>query len=412
MTVLLVVVSITLTVSAICSLFEAVLYSTRVATLEAASQTVERQAVANRFLKMKRNVSVPTSAILILNTVAHTGGATLSGRFAAQTLGVSWVPLFSLVFTLAILFFTEILPKTYGATRWRTVWPAVVWPLAIMEKGLYPLIHVTEKFNQLFRQKHDPHAITEEEIRAMIHAGGKTGELTAAELNMIDAVLHFDKQLCRQVMVPRGEVAWMDAGWSLAACLEEAQRSQHTRYPVCKGSVDEVLGVLHIKDLLGMEPAAGVEIASVLRPARPVPETKRINELLTEMQRTKQHMAIVVDEHGSTAGIITLENVLEEIVGAVQDEFDTEKPEIVRQGQSRYVVRGGAPLEKVNRALDLDLRAPNVNTLSGYLVAQVGRFLEAGDRVDAPGVSAEVLEVEGNRATRIRLTVTEKGDSG
>jgi len=410
MTVLLIVVSITLAVSAFCSLLEATLYSTRLATLEAAAKGGEHQSAARRFLEMKQDISVPTSAILILNTIANTAGAAIAGMFAARAMGSEWVLVFSIALTLGILFFSEILPKTYGAVHWRALWAAIVWPLTIIEKLLYPLIRITQKFAQMFTPKHIPQAVTEDEILAMIHVGGKTGELTAAELSMLDSVLHFDKLLCRQVMVPRGEVAWMEANWSLAQCLDEAHRSQHTRYPVCNGDLDEVLGILHIKDLLGLDPETSGEITSLSRPVRAVPETKRINELLTEMQRTKQHMALVVDEHGSTAGIITLENIIEEIVGAVQDEFDAETPEIVRQGVGRYVVRGGAPLEKVNRALELDLRAPNVNTLSGYLVAQVGRFLEKGDHVDAPGVSAEVLEVEGNRATRIRLTLKQKAE--
>jgi len=410
MTVLLVVVAITLAVSAFCSLLEATLYSTRLATLEAAAKGGERQAAAKRFLDLKKDISVPTSAILILNTIANTAGASLAGMFAARALGANWVLLFSFGLTLAILFFSEILPKTYGAVHWRALWAAIVWPLTVIEKALYPLIRVTQKCSQLFTPKHVPQAVTEDEILAMIHVGGKTGELTAGELHMLDAVLHFDKLLCRQVMLPRGEVAWMEAGWSLEECLAEAHRTQHTRYPVCREDLDDVLGILHIKDLLGVD--AGSNLTSLMRPVRTVPETKRINELLSEMQRTKQHMAVVVDEHGSTAGIITLENIIEEIVGAVQDEFDSETPELVRQGKDRYIARGAAPLEKVNRALELDLRAPNVNTLSGYLVAQVGRFLEKGDRVEAPGIVAEVLEVEGNRATRIRLTLVEKEQEG
>lgn len=405
MTILFTVVAVTLLVSAFCSLLEATLYSTRVSVLEAAAKVRDQQAAAHRFLEMKKDISVPTSAILILNTVANTAGAAIAGMYAARTMGSAWVPLFSIALTLCILFFSEIFPKTYGAVHWRSLWSSVVWPLTLIEKGLYPLIRVTQKFSGLLKPAHAPAVVTEEEILAMIHVGGRIGELTAAELRMLDAVLHFDKLLCRQVMVPRGEVAFFEEDWSLQQCLAEARTTEHTRYPVCRGALDEVLGIVHIKDLLNVDPAKPFAIASVLRPARHVPETMRINELLTEMQRTRQHMAIVVDEHGSTAGIVTLENVLEEIVGAVQDEFDAETPDLVRLGKGRYDARGGVPLEKLNRMLGLDLRAPNVNTLSGYLVAQVGRFLQPGDKVEAPGIEAEVLEIEGNRATRIRLTV-------
>ena len=181
---------------------------------------------------------------------------------------------------------------------------------------------------------------------------------------------------------------------------------EHTRYPLCRGSVDKVLGIVHVKDLLDVRAEDGFDLTSIMRPARHVPETKRISELLAEMQRSRQHMAIVVDEHGTTAGIVTLENVLEEIVGTVQDEFDRETPNIVVEGGGRLLVRGGTPLNEINRELALELHGPNVNTLSGYLVARVGRFLKVGDHIEIPGMSAEVVEVEGNRATKIRLRRT------
>jgi CBS domain containing-hemolysin-like protein len=288
----------------------------------------------------------------------------------------------------------------------------VVWPLAVIEKALYPLIRVTQKFSQLFTRNQPSQVVTKEEILATIHDGGRTGELTAAELRMLDAVMHFDKLLCQQMMVPRGEVAFVGVAWTLSQCLEQARRTQRTRYPARRESLDEVLGILHIKDLMGIEPGGTVNLSSFLRPPQHVPETKPINELLAEMQRARQHMAIVVDERGSTAGIITLENIIEEIEGAVQDEFDMESPDLVRLGKGNYLVRGGMPLEKLNRALHLDLRAANVNTVSGYLVARVGRFVEVGDRVEGPGIEAEVLEVEGKRASRIRLRVVSKPPQG
>ena len=164
MTVLLVVVGVTLLVSAFCSLLEATLYSTRMATLEAAAKTQERRAAAERFLQMKRDISVPTSAILILNTIANTAGAALAGMFAARVIGSAWVLVFSIVLTLAILFFSEILPKTYGAVHWRGLWAAIVWPLAVIERGLFPLIRVTRKFSQLFTPKHIPQPVTEESL--------------------------------------------------------------------------------------------------------------------------------------------------------------------------------------------------------------------------------------------------------
>jgi CBS domain containing-hemolysin-like protein len=121
------------------------------------------------------------------------------------------------------------------------------------------------------------------------------------------------------------------------------------------------------------------------------------------MQRSRQHMAIVVDEHGGSAGIITLENILEKVVGSIEDEFDAETPNIAVEKSGHYIARGATPLEEINRELRVDLHAPNVNTLSGFLVAELGRFPKAGDSIELSGVTAEVLQVEDNRATKIRL---------
>ena len=411
MTFFFLVVALTLTVSAFCSLLEATLYSTRIATLEAAAKTKPKRSAALRFLQMKKDVSAPTSAILILNTIANTAGASIAGMYAAQVFGTSWVLLFSIALTFSILFFSEILPKTYGATRWRTVWSLIVWPLAFIEKALSPLILVTQRFARIFTSEGAAPIITEDEILAMIHVGARSGQLTAAELKMLDAVLHFDKTLARQVMVPRNEIVIFDVNWSLSECINLAGRTEHTRYPICKGSVDEILGIIHIKDLLGMPATEEVDLTTLMRPIRHVPETKKINELLTEMQRNRQHMAAVVDEHGGTAGIVTLENVLEEIVGSVQDEFDHEVPDFQSEGNNSYLVRGRTPLETINREFHLELRAPGVNTLSGFLVAQVGRFLKTGDTVKLSGAVAEVVAVEGNKAVKVRLRLTPGADN-
>jgi magnesium and cobalt transporter len=169
-----------------------------------------------------------------------------------------------------------------------------------------------------------------------------------------------------------------------------------------------VLGIIHVKDLMGIAPGETTDLLSISRPANHVPETKRIHELLTEMKRSHQHMAIVVDEHGSTAGVITLENILEEIVGSVQDEFDREHPAFLREGPHTYVVRGSSVLEKLNREMELQIREPGVNTLSGLLAARLGRFPEKGDLIQLPGAVAEVLSVKGSQAEQVRLTLEKR----
>ena len=406
MTILLVVAGLTVLISSMCSLCEATLYSTRIGSLEAEKAEGKHVRLAERFIAMKANIAGPTSAILILNTIANTAGATLCGMYAAQLLGSVWVPAFSVGLTVAILFVGEILPKTYGATHWQNIWHLIVWPLTLMQKGFSPLIRVTQAFAGFFTGGLGVPAVTEDEIRADIHLGRKAGELSASELQLLNAVFHFDDMLARQVMVARRDVVFFDVRWSLEKCLEIAKETRHTRFPLCIGSLDEVIGLIHVKDLLGLTDDEGM-LRSIARPIRHIPETLPISRLLREMQSTHQQMALVDDEFGSVVGVITMENVVEQIVGDVQDEFDSEPPEIVPEGADTFKVSGQLPIERVNRELGLDLYAPDVDTLSGLLVSRLNRLLKVGDRVRLRNALAEVVEEQGGRATQVRMRIAQ-----
>jgi CBS domain containing-hemolysin-like protein len=279
-----------------------------------------------------------------------------------------------------------------------------------MQTVLYPLIKVTQGFSRLFTGASQLPAVTEEEIVAMIRLGGKAGELTPAEQQLLSAVFQFDELVCRQIMVPRRDAQWLDVSWSVSQVIDEARRSQHTRYPLCRGSFDDVVGLIHMKDLVGVSQEAQIELESIARPLRSVPETMPVSRLLREMQSTHQHMAVVVDEFGTAVGIVTLENVIEQIVGSVQDEFDREMPEIVPEQPRVYLVQGNLALDRVNRGLHLNLDSADADTLSGLLVSKVGRLLRVGDEVELEGAQAEVVEVQAGRATRVRMRLNTGAD--
>ena len=411
MTYLLICGGLTVLISAVCSLLEATLYSTRMSALEAEKADGERADKAERFIAMKADIAKPTSAILVLNTIANTAGAAICGMLAARLLGAQWVPAFSIGLVLAILFIGEILPKTYGATHWKAIWHRLVWPLVVLQKALSPAVKVTQGFADLFSGARGTPAITEDEIQASIELGGQSGELTPSELQLLSAVFRFDDMLTRQVMVPRRDVVFLDVQKPASECFELARNSRHTRFPLCEGSLDEVVGLVHIKDLLGLGADEDLDLRSVSRELCHVPETMPISQLMREMQNTHQHMALVDDEYGSIVGIVTMENVVEQIVGAVQDEFDSEAPEVEQESPGVYLVNGSVPLERLNREVRLSLESTDVDTLSGLLVSRIGRLLEAGDTVELEGASAEVMEEQGGRAVRVKLTVR-SGDEG
>ena len=320
---------------------------------------------------------------------------------------------FTIAFTLITalhLVVGEQVPKIFSIRRAEqmALWCAV--PMKVFFVLSYPLLVSLNGATAIILKRlgvegpgHEaPHS--EEEIRALLREAQIHGDVTRSEQRLIDAVFEFDDTICRRVMVPRVDVEFFTVGQSLEECLEQARRSRHTRFPLCDGSLDRILGVIHIKDLLRVSNQDECRLESISRPPKSVPENMPISRLLRHFQAARQHMAFVMDEYGTTIGIVTLENVLEQIVGAVQDEFDLETPDVVPDGPGQYIIQGSAPVDEVARTLGLQPDDGDYDTFSGLLMARAGKILEAGDHIRIEGATAEVLEVKGSRALRIRVT--------
>ncbi len=245
----------------------------------------------------------------------------------------------------------------------------------------------------------------ERELRTLLKQARLHGHLSRSEHRLINAALEFDDIVCRKVMQPRADVLFITADQPIQEILEFVSKNRHSRYPVCQGSMDSVLGIVHIKDLIGLACDKNPDLRSILRPPQFVPETITISRLLRQFQSYPQHMALVVDEYGITIGIVTLEDVIEQIVGPVEDEFDQVLPQITPESENSFIVLGGAPVNTVNQALNLDLDASVADTFSGLLMALSGKVLSIGDRIDLSGAEAEVLEVGDRRAKQIRVTI-------
>ena len=246
-----------------------------------------------------------------------------------------------------------------------------------------------------------PHS--QEELLDLVRRSRAHGELSPWEDRLVQAAFDFDDKLCRQIMVPRGEIVFLDLCAPFADVLREAKRSSHTRYPVCNGSLDQVVGIAHVKDLVGVPREGSFKLRSVLRPPKYVPETMLISRLLSHFRATRQHMALVVDEYGTVVGMVTLENVLEEIVGPMQDEFDHETPEVIPEGEGNFLVQGGASVTEVAAALGLTLPTESADTVGGLIVVELGRVPQQGDRVQIDEVVFEVVEVRKNRIATARI---------
>ena len=305
----------------------------------------------------------------------------------------------------------ELAPKSLAIRRPEPTSLWVALPLWAFYRVTYPGIWVlnmmANAFLRLFGIEpvgHGELAHSEEEIRRLL-ASEQDTELSDPKRELLDNVFELSDRNARQVMVPRTEVVYLDDAAPIGANLDRARRSGHTRFPLCEGDLDQLIGLVHIKDLfIAEDPPASLR--DIARETFAVPETLPLDQLMTRMRQEHIHMAAVVDEYGGVAGIVTLENVLEEIVGEIQDEFDAEVPEFVRLDDGGYKVLGGMLIEDLEDELEIDIAdAREEDTVAGIALSELGRTAEAGDTVESDRLRLEVLEVDGNRIVSLRVDV-------
>jgi CBS domain containing-hemolysin-like protein len=257
-------------------------------------------------------------------------------------------------------------------------------------------------------------AHSEEELRLLVHRSRGVGLLEAAEEEMIGKVFDFADTEVRQVMVPRPDVVALPIGLAPLEAMEQVLRHPYTRYPVYDGDLDDIVGILHVRTLFGASQNGGstsVDLRDVIRPVHQVPETKRLADLLGEFRRTKSHMAIVVDEYGSLAGLATLEDLIEEIVGDIADEFDLPETAILRLGRDRMRIEGSFPIEDFNDRFGRDLPTDDYTSIGGFVFGELGRAPQPGDVVELDNTRFEVVAVDGTRILQVDVTLHSRPES-
>jgi putative hemolysin len=278
----------------------------------------------------------------------------------------------------------------------RIFWPLLA-PLLAFERWLLRLIGVS--------RVSDTPAAAEEDLRMLVEH--EDGVLEEGEREMIQSIFEMNDRPVRELMVPRPDVAALAQTGSVNDAVDLALRTGYSRLPVYDGNLDNVAGVLVVKDLLRhlKDGSGDAPVTALLRPPYFVPETKKIDELLREMQAKRVHLAIVVDEYGGSAGVITLEDLVEEIVGEIRDEYDTEEPLYERIDDDKVVFDARASIHDVNEILHLTLDDEEFDTLGGLVYDQLGKVPEVGDEVRVDGISVEVLSTEGRRVKKVLVKV-------
>jgi CBS domain containing-hemolysin-like protein len=322
MTSLILVAGSVLVISAACSLFEAVLYAvprSHVEGLDRAGRLSGRV-----FVKLRQQIDRPIAAILSLNTIANTGGGALAGALAAATFGASNVVYFSIVFTLAILVFSEVVPKTVGVVHARRLVGWIALPLQGLTVLFRPLTALTETLTKVILPAHREHKVTDDELLTLVGMGLRSGDFKTYEAQVITNVLKLEKKTARDVLTPRTVVFALDASMTAkqAGALEGLT---YSRVPVFDGNIEDVVGIVHRVDILTAvaQGRGEVPLESLMRPIHFEVESKPLDQLFQLFINRRRHMAAVIDEFGGLVGIVTLEDVLEELIGhQIVDESD------------------------------------------------------------------------------------------
>ncbi len=344
------------------------------------------------------------------------GEPVVSNLLPAMPRTLSFVIAF-LVLTYLSVVLGELVPKALSLAKAEAIALVLAPPLDLLSRIAYPLVWLLDRsaraVTSLFGVEPAPagmHVVTREDIRQSIAAAEDVGEFEQAEEEMIYNVFGFASKEADEVMVHRPDVVAISVDLPAEEALAAVVDSPFTRYPAYRGSVDEIVGVLHVRDLfsaLNNRGIAQVELEELLRSPFFIPETKDLASLLADFRREKQHMAIVVDEYGAMQGIVTLEDLLEEIVGEIEDEFDLPDESVERVDDRTIRIDGLFPIDDFNEQFGCALPKEDYHTVAGFVFGELGRAPEQGDVVDYDGATFSVLEIEGSRIERLEVHFAE-----
>jgi putative hemolysin len=340
------------------------------------------------------------------------GQPLVSDMFGFLPSGVAFAVAFVILTYLSVAL-GELVPKAIALQRAEALATWAAMPLYFLQKLTAPVIWLLQLTAngalRVFGLRPRPAgelAHTEEDVRRTIAGAGTAGAIESAEEEMLYKVFDFADKEASDVMVPRPEVVALSIEMPPEEALAAVLDSPFTRYPVYRESLDEIVGILHVRDLISAlndRGIAQVEIAELLRPPYVVPETKDLAALLADFRREKQHMAIVVDEYGAMEGIVTLEDLLEEIVGEIEDEFDLPDESVEQVDEKTVRIDGTFPIDDFNERFHTDVHHEDYHTIAGYVFGLLGRAAEPGDEVRSNGLCFRVLETDGSRIQRIEV---------
>lgn len=403
MTALLLVIGVALTLAFLCSLLEAILLSASlsyIADLDEAGDPTGR-ALAS----MRENPEVPVLALATLRTASETLGAVIAGTLAHRLWEDVRLVAFCAGLTLVIVVFGELLPKAVGSSHWRDLAPFGARATRTIMWLMLPITAPLRLLDRLFSSGgREDQRVSRAEFEAMAEIDRRQAGMDEEEWGVVTNVMNLDQVTVGEVMTPRIDMVAVPIESGVEQAMEVMLQEGHLRIPVFSESIDHIVGVLLARDLWRADREGIEHIRDIVRPATFVPFSKPVEDLLREMRELRIKMAIVLDEYGGTAGLVTLEDLVEEIIGEIHDEHEQEPLPFEEEMEGEIRIRGEVALWEVNERFDLDLPEDVYDTVGGFVFGQIGRIPELDDEVVTEGGRFRVVAMDGRRITRVAFT--------
>lgn len=393
-------------ISFACSVLEAVLLCCTNGYISVLKK--KKPAAGEILYDLKFRIDRPLAAILTLNTAAHTFGAAGVGGQVVELYGDKWLALVSVILTLTMLFFTEMIPKTLGALHWKRLAPFAAYCIRFLIVITYPFVVSFEYIAKLLSRGKEQERITKEEIKLILEEGAEVGVIKEVEYDMMDSIFRLGSRRVNVLMIPRVDIEWVDININPKELRQRLNASPHNRFPVCDGELDHVLGLVTSKDLLRQHySGSSFNLRELVKAPLFVPENMRVVQLLELFKKTTDHIAFVTDEYGGLQGLITLHDVLESIVGDVPSTTLLPETQIALRPDGSWLVDGMLPIDELKEQFDIeklpDEEKQNYRTLGGFCMRQIGEIPHVNDTFIWQNFKFKVATMDGRRVEKVLI---------
>lgn len=390
-------VGILLMLSAIFSSAETSLTTANRIKLKTMADDGDKKAI--KILKTTEDPSKMISAILIGNNIVNISASAVATVTAVELYGDAMVGIFTSILTLLVIFFGEIIPKKAATKYSVTLARIYVTPISWLMKVLAPVIFIIDKATSFMKDNGEGN-LTEEDIKAVMDIGREDGAIEETEHKVITNVFEFGEKTAKDIMVPKSEIASIDAAWSLDKIIDNFKAEKYTRLVVNENG--KPIGILNIKDIAFAD-EENFDVKNYLRKPYTTYEFKKLADLLPIMKKNTNNVALIVDEYGELSGLLTMEDLLEELVGEIEDEFDNE--ELQNNESNKYEVNGAMKIDDLNKQLNINIEKKQCDSIGGLVIESLDKMPCKNDSININGTNIKIIEMEGAKITKVQILI-------